>query len=371
MCKIKCLFFCLIMLFFSVSAASAEETVKIGAIFALTGEAAANNASSLAGVRSGVHEINKQGGILGKKIQLLVFDNFSTPIRSSIAAEKAADAGVSAIVGPAWSSHAIAIAKVAQGRKIPMISNVATNPKVTKIGNYIFRACFIDDFQGEVMAQFAHKDLQAATAIVFIDLTSDFSMGLAEIFKKRFEQLGGKILLELKYKYKQKSFKNLIEKAKQADADVLFMSGHDESGQLVNEAQDAGIASIPIGSDGWDSHSFFEKGGVDLKRGYHCAHWSEASESEISRKFVNKYKNAYNLNSGAVLGYDAVLLLADAIRRAGSADRAKIRDAIADTSSFKGVTGDITFDENGDPVKSAVIMTIENGKPRYLKTMEP
>ena len=368
---IKCYFFCMTMMLFSISAASAEETVKIGAIFALTGEAAVDNESSLAGVRNGVQEINKQGGILGKKVQLLVFDNFSTPIRSSIAAEKAADAGVSAIVGPAWSSHAIPIAKIAQERKIPMITNSATNPKISKIGNYIFRACYIDDFQGEVMAQFARNDLQAATAIVFIDLTSDFSMGLAGIFKKHFEQLGGKVLLELKYKYKQKSFNNLIEKAKHTDADVLFMSGHDESGQIVKEAQNAGIKSTPIGSDGWDSQSFFEKGGDELKRGYHCASWSEASDSEISRRFVKKYENEFHLTGGGVLGYDAVLLLADAITRAGSADRGKIRDAIADTRSFKGVTGDITFDENGDPVKSAVIMTIENGKPRYLKTMEP
>jgi len=368
---IKCHLFCLIVLLFIVSTASAEETVKIGAIFSLSGEAALGNTSSLAGVRIGVQEINKQGGILGKKIQLMEFDNFSTPIRSSIAAEKAADAGVSAIVGPAWSSHAIAVAKIAQERKIPMISNAATNPKVTRIGNYIFRVCFVDDFQGEVMAQFARRDLQADTAIVFIDLTSDFSMGLAKIFKKRFELSDGKILPELKYKYKQKSFNSLIAQAKRANADVLFLSGHDESGQIVKEAQDAGIASIPIGADGWDTQSFFEKGGAALKRGYHCAHWSEASDSEISRKFVKKYGNKYQLNSGTALGYDAVLLLADAIMRAGSVDKAKIRDAIADTRSFNGVTGAITFDENGDPIKSAVIMEINNGKPRYFKTMEP
>ncbi|MCP4351461.1 MAG: ABC transporter substrate-binding protein [Desulfobacterales bacterium] len=360
-----------VIMTFAFSTAFAEDTINIAAIYALTGPAAEANASSLIGVRIGAEEINKQGGIIGKKINLLVFDNLSTPIGSNVAAEKAAEAEVAAIVGADWSSHSIATARVAQSGRIPMISNISTNPEVTKIGNYIFRVCFTDDFQGSIMARFAHRDLNAATAVVFTDLTSDYSLKLSEIFQKNFEQLGGKVVAEAQYKHKQKKFDKQIKIAEGADSDVLFISGHVESGLIVKQAQDAGISSVPLGGDGWDAPLLLSKGGSELKRGYYCTHWLESADSEISRSFVRKYNNIGNFDVGTALAYDAVMVLADAITRAGSTDRDKIRDALADTRSFKGVTGTISFDANGDPVKSAVIMEISNGKPRYFKTVEP
>lgn len=354
------------ILILSASVALADDSIKVAAIFAQTGKAKENR-TSLEGVRFGVKKINDQGGVLGKKIELVEYDNFSSPIRSNIAAEKAAKDGVTAIVGPAWSSFAIAVAKAAQAHQIPMITNIATNPKVTQIGDYIFRVCYVDDFQGDVMARFASQELQAKTAIMFVDLTSDYSMGLAAIFDTRFQELGGEILLELKYKYQQKSFDELIDQARKVDADILFIPGHDESGWIVKEAQEAGVKSIPLGGDGWGANSFMERGGAQLKRGYYCGQWSKDIQTPLSRKFVQEYKG--DILGGTVLGYDAILLLADAIRRAGSTDRKKVRDALADTQSFEGVTGSITFDENGDPFKKAVIMTIENGRRQYLKTM--
>ncbi|MCP4100785.1 MAG: ABC transporter substrate-binding protein, partial [Lentisphaerae bacterium] len=309
--------------------------------------------------------------IIGKKIKLLVFDNLSTPIGSNIAAEKAAEAEVTAILGAAWSSHSIATARVAQSGQIPMISNTSTNPEVTKTGNYVFRVCFTDDFQGSVMARFAHSDLNAATAVVFTDLTSDYSIKLSEIFRKNFEQSGGKVVAEAVYKHKQKKFDRQIKIAKGANSDVLFITGHTESGLIVKHVQDAGISSVPLGGDGWDDPLLLSKGGSELKQGYYCTHWSESADSEISRSFVKKYKNTENFGVGTALAYDAVMVLADAITRAGSTDRDKIRDALAKTRSFKGVTGTISFDANGDPVKSAVIMEIRNGKPHYFKTVEP
>jgi len=368
--KIQFYLLCLTMMLF-FSTAFAEDTINIAAIYALTGEAAEDNAESLQGVRFGVEDINRQGGVLGNKINLMIFDNHSSPIGSDIAARNAAKADVTCIIGASWSTHSLAIAKVAQAHGIPMISNISTHPDVTKTGDHIFRVCFTDAFQGTVMGRFARQDMNAASAVVFTKLTSDYSLMLSDIFRKNFEQSGGKILLELEYKSKQEKFDEQIIRAKNAGADVLFLSGHGESGFIARQAQDAGIRSVPLGGDGWSSQSFFTKGGSKLRRGYYCTHWSEFTDSEISRYFVKKYQHSDNFSVSTVLGYDAVVLLADAIRRAGSADRGKIREALANTRSFVGVTGSITFDANGDPVKSAVIMEISDGKQRYFKTLKP
>jgi len=197
-----------LFLFLSTTPVCGNETIDIAAIYALTGAAAEANAYALRGAGYAVDEINSQGGVLGKTINLLMFDNQSTPIGSTIAAKKAAAANVVAIVGPDWSSHAIAVARVAQENGIPMISSLSTNPETTKIGEYIFRACFTDDFQGKVIARFARQDLNATTAVIFVDVTSDYSLKLSEIFQTNFEKLGGRIVLELEYKLKQ----HLIDK---------------------------------------------------------------------------------------------------------------------------------------------------------------
>ncbi len=238
--KITCYFLSL-MAMFVFSTAYAEDTIEIAAIYALTGAAVSgeltnSNATSLQGVRYAAEEINKKGGILGKKIKLLVLDNISTPIGSAIAAEHAVKAGVTAIVGSTWSSHSIAIAKVAQPNGIPMISNMSTNPEVTKIGNYIFRTSFTDDFQGKIMARFARKNLKADTAVIFTDLTSDFSLMLSAIFLENFEKSGGKVVTEVQYKHKRTIFAREILQAQKANADVWFLSGHNESGSIVEQA---------------------------------------------------------------------------------------------------------------------------------------
>jgi len=350
----------------------AEEAIDIAAIYALTGPAAEANAYALRGVGYAVDEVNKQDGVSGKKINLFMLDNQSTPIGSTLAAKQAAAAKVVAIVGPDWSSHSLAVARVAQDAGIPMISSLSTNPDVTKIGDYIFRICFTDDFQGKVIARFARYDLKASTAVIFVDVTSDYSLKLSEIFRQDFEQLGGRVLLELEYKLKQLQFGEEIEKAAKAAADLVFIPGHDESGLIAKKLQDAGTSSIFMGGDGWSTAVFLKKGGSELKRGYYSTHWSAHLDTEQSRAFVKKYKiDSKDPDDNVALGYDAMMLLADAIKRAGTVDRKRIRDAIANTQSFKGVTGAIRFNENGDPIKSAVLMEIINGQPHYLKTLKP
>jgi branched-chain amino acid transport system substrate-binding protein len=362
----------ILFIFLLVIPVRAQEAIDIAAIYALTGPAAEANAYALRGVGYAVDEVNKQGGISGRKINLFMLDNQSTPIGSTLAAKQAAAAKVVAIVGPDWSSHSLAVARVAQDAGIPMISSLSTNPDVTKIGDYIFRICFTDDFQGKVIARFARYDLKASTAVLFVDVTSDYSLKLSEIFRQDFEKLGGRVLVELEYKLKQLQFDEEIKKAVKAAADLIFIPGHDESALIAKKLQDAGTSSIFMGGDGWSTAVFFKKGGAELKRGYYSTHWSAHLDTDQSRAFVKKYKiDSADPDDNVALGYDAMMLLADAIKRAGSVDRKRIRDAIADTRSFKGVTGAIRFNENGDPIKSAVLMEIINGQPHYLKTLQP
>ena len=348
-----------------------KEPIPVAAIFSVTGPAAEANAPSILGVRFAVDEINQSGGIGGRPLNLLLLDNRSTPIGSKVAADQAVAARVAAIIGASWSSHSIAVAQVAQAAKIPMISNISTNARVTEIGDYIFRACFIDPFQGLVMARFARLDLKAETAAVMIDITSDYSMGLAQEFARNFTRQGGRISKEFNYKQKQEEFSAELTEIKLQSPDVLFIPGHDESGRIVKQAREAGIDTVFLGGDGWDAVSFLENGGNTLGLGYYCTHWSPQVDNPTSRRFVARYGEITDLNANTALGYDAVYLLADAIGRAGSLDGAKIRDALAATRNFQGVTGIINLEQNGNPVKSAVIMKIEQGKPSFLKLVSP
>jgi branched-chain amino acid transport system substrate-binding protein len=289
-----------------------------------------------------------------------------------VAAEKAIAKGVTAIIGSQWSSHTLAVAPVAQANKTPLITNISTNEGVTKIGDYIFRVCFTDSFQGKVMAKFAREDLNAITAVMIVDLTSDYSMGLARDFKAHFEQLGGTVAGQVEYTLKAPDFDRVAVQVKALHPQVVFIPSYDESALIIKYLMSLGVKAIPIGGDGWESERFFEKGGRDIHKGYYTTHWTEGVSTEESRKFVQRYKQKGKVfNAAEALAYDAVLLLADAIKRSGSFDRTKIRDALAATKGFQGVTGAISFNTQRDPIKSAVIIEIKDGKPRYLKNVLP
>ena len=349
-----------------------ENTVTIAAIYALTGRAAQVSRTSVEGVIDAATEINKSGGVENRKIKVDIIDNISTPIGSKLAAEKAVADNVTAIIGSLWSSHSLAVAKIAQAHKIPMISNMSTNPKLTKTGNYIFRVCFTDDFQGKVMAEFARNDLKAKSALVLTDITSAYSIGLSGEFIKIFRKAGGKVLFNAKYKPDLNNCNRIILRVKKYRPDVVFISGHDESGFLAEKLQVSGIKAIFLGGDGWNYGSFLNKGGKYIKHGFFCDHWSEKSENPVSIAFVKKHKNIAEINSAFALSRDAMFLLADAIHRAKSFNREKIRTALAETKSFQGVTGMICFDKNRNPVnKDAVIYVITSGQVKYFKTIAP
>jgi branched-chain amino acid transport system substrate-binding protein len=351
--------------------ADIQDPVSIAAIFSLTGPATYSNRSSVLGTRLAVDEINNQGGVSGHNINLIFLDDMSTPIGASLAANQAVAAGVAGIIGDQRSSLSLAIANVAQPNRIPMISHFSTSPKLTRIGDYIFRVCFTDDFQGKVMAEFAHQDLGAHSAYIFVDLASDYSLDLARIFRSHFESLGGIVLSEIEYKATREDYDPLVSKVRQPPADVIFLSGHDESGLIAYSLQQAGIASTLLGGDGWETDSFSAAGGKYLKKGYFCTHWSEASESQVSRAFIEKYGQHADFGAGAALAYDAVMVMARAIEKAGSTQGADVVQALRTLEPYEGITGMIQFDANGDPVKHAVIMEIQDGRPYYLKTLIP
>lgn len=360
-----------IALLLALAGPTTAEPVKLGAIFALTGKAKNSNKPAVLGVELAVREINLAGGVLGEPLELLLFDNESTPIGSHLAAKKAAEAGVAAIVGASWSSHSLAVAKVAQDRKIPMVSPISTIPSLTAIGDHIFRVCYNDDVQGAVLAEFAARDLQAKTALLFVDLASDFSLDISRIFTRNFAALGGTVLREIEYKTGQTDYLPQIRQALAADADIVFLSGYDESGLIASKLQEAGVRAIPLGSDGWEAESFYTGGGSKIRRGYYIDHWFATHDDLPSRAFLEKYGKGGELKAATALAYDAVNIIVAAIRRAQSPARAAIRANLTEMHDFQGVTGAIAFDAQGNVSKQACIVEIHDGVPRLLKCRTP
>ena len=353
------------------SPAAANERIQIASIFAFSGTAAVTNGPSAQGVRWAVQEVNAGGGIAGRPLDLLEIDNASTPIGSKIAAEKAATAKVAAIIGPAYSSHCIAAARVAQRQHIPLITNIATDPDVTRVGDFIFRVCFSDTFQSKLLARFASQELGIHTAAILVNANSDYSLGLARDFRLHFEQMGGRLTQDMYYKERQDSFDEFIAAIKASGPPLIFIPGHLKSALIAKRLVEAGVAATFLGGDGWDIDDFQRMGGDTIPLGYYTTHWMEEMQTQRSRQFVKRYGGNHILTSSCALAYDATMLLADAIARAGSSQHDAIRQALAGTDGFQGVTGKISLDSNGDPIKPAVIIKIVKGRFSYLKQVKP
>ncbi len=357
----------LITLLLATASPSAAEPVKIAGIFALSGKAAQSNKAAILGTELAVDEINRAGGVLGQQVELLLLDNNSSPIGSHLAAEHAVDAGVTAIIGSVWSSHSLAIAKVAEKNRIPMIAPNSTTPSLTAIGDHIFRVCYDDNFQGAVLARFAFEELKARTVLVFVDIASDFSLNLVEIFSRNFQSLGGKIVREMEYKTGNSDYLSQVREALACDADIVFLAGHEENGIIAEKLQEAGSKAIPLGSDGWDTASFFISGGNKIREGYYLSQWQPNHQDPRSRAFLEKYSNAGEIVAATALAYDAVHILIAAIKKAGATDSAAIRSALHSLQGFQGVTGEINFDAQGNAAKPASMVAIRHGVPSPYK----
>lgn len=359
------------------------ETIKIGANLELTGGQASFGDSALKGAKLAVKEINDAGGVLGKKIELIEADNASKSEEATRAAQKLITTNkVVAIIGATTSTNTLGIVPVAQEKGIPLISSSATNPKVTvdersgKLNEWVFRASFIDPFQGEVMANFATDTLKAKTAVIYTDASSDYSKGLQTFFKETFTKNGGSIISEESYQQKDSDFKAVLTRIKEANPDVIYLPGYyEEVGKIVKQAREMGITVPFMGGDGWDSPQLAEIAGAEaLNNTYMSNHYSPEDSSPEVKSFVDAFKAANSdlvPDGMAALGYDAVKLVVDAITRADSTDPTKLRDALAATKDLQLATGKITMNATHDPVKAAVVLKFVNGVQTFEAKVNP
>jgi len=351
------------------------DTILIGEVGSLTGSEATFGISTRNAIDLAIREVNAAGGVKGKKIELRVYDNQSKPEEAANAANRLINQdNVLLILGEVASSNSIAMATKAQPAKVPMISNASTNPRVTEIGDYIFRVCFIDPFQGYVMAKFAHDNIKMNKVAVLRDLGSDYSQGLADVFERKFTEMGGKIVARETYTKGSTDFRSQLTAIKRSSPEAIYIPGYyNDIGLIARQARELGITATLMGGDGWDSEKLFELGGSAIDGSYFSNHYSPDDPNPRIQKFIAAYKAAYGSvpDALAALGYDAAMVAVDAIKRAPSFDRAAIRDAIAQTKNFHGVTGSITLDEKRNATKPAVVLEVAKGKTKYVDTIAP
>ena len=357
-----------------------DKEIILGANYEMTGALAAVAKQTVNGINLAIKQTNEQGGVLGKQIKLIIADNKSEPSESANAITKLIkNDNVKLVFGSVASSNVLATVQIAHDSKIPLITATATNPSVTMEQNqvrpYVFRTCFIDPFQGEVMANFAAKSLQAKTAVMYIDSSSDYSKGLAKIFAEKFIANGGIIIGEESFLQKDQDFKSTLTKIKAINPDVVFIPAYyEEVGKIIRQAREIGIKSQLIGTDGWDDPKLIEIAGLSAVEGtFFSNHYSPQDQDPKVVEFVKAYKAEYNQEPSAlaVLGYDCALVVIDAIKRAGSDDPEKIRQALEETKKLQITTGLLSIDNNHNPIKSAVVVEIKNGQQIFKEKINP
>lgn len=361
---------------------SGTDTVKIGANLEMTGNNASFGKSASNGAKLAIKEVNAKGGVLGKQLSLVLADNKSEAAEAANAMQKLITQDkVAAVIAPIASSSVIAGAQVNQDNKVLAISPTASNPKVTvnpetgAVRDYLFRAAFIDPFQGAVMANFASRSLKAKTAALYIDNSSDYAKGLAQFFKETFIKNGGQIVAEEAYLAKDTDFKSTLTKLKAAAPDVIFVPGYyQEVGMIIKQGREIGLQVPFLGGDGWDSAKLPEIAGAQsLNNTFFANHYSPDDNSPAIKQFVAAYQKEYNEmpDAFAALAYDATMMVIEAMKRANAIDSVKIKDELAKTKDYQAVSGIITLNATHDAVKSAVIIEMKDGKQTFKEKVNP
>lgn len=371
-------FFLFLAVLAAAGAAGARE-IKIGLITPLSGDVKTFGESVRNAFELAIAEANAKGGVAGMRITYVIMDDRNDPTEASNAANLLLNRErVKAIVGSVTSKTTIPVSDLAQSARVPMITPSATNARVTvadgKRKDFVFRACFIDDFQGAVMARFARETLKAETAGILYDASNDYSKGIAEVFRAEFEKRGGRVPVFESYGRDDVDFSALLTKVKAARPGVIFLPDYyNKVGLIAKQARERRIRATLVGPDGWDSPDLAKIAGEAIEGGYFSNHYSPDDKRPEVAAWVKKYRGRFGQTPDALatLAYDATNMLIDAIRRAGSDDPAKIRGALAATKGFRGVTGSLTIDRNGDPIKSAVILQMKGGRQRFLKVVNP
>lgn len=344
------------------------EPIKIAAIFSKTGLAARNNKQVLDIIVASVDRVNINGGVLGRPLELLVYDNKSTPVGSLEAAHKAVAAGVSAVIGAHWSSHSLAMAPYLQDAGVPMITPTSTNVEVTQDKDYVFRVCYVDTLQGKAMARFAVEQLQVESVGILFNIDEEYSIDLANFFRTEMLLQNRKVLLNKGYRGAATDFSRIISELISENPDAVYIPGYTrDSALFIKQARQQGLKSIFLGGDGWDLiEKLIDK---EVEGSYQTVLWHPDmpyTETQTAIDLMHATQENLAWNLGAPLGYDAVMILVDAIERAGTTEKTKIRDALAMTKGFPGVAGPVTFDAEGNPIdKSIVIVKFEQAKMKY------
>ncbi len=358
-----------------VAVQAADNDILIGEYGSLTGSTATFGQSTHKGIELAVNEVNAAGGVLGRKVRLITEDDAGRPEQAVNAVLKLIQLErVVAVLGEVASSRSMAAAPICQQNKIPMISPSSTNPDVTKKGDYIFRACFIDPFQGDVMARFVYNTLKVRTAAILTDRKNDYSVGLARFFKEKFTALGGKIVADESYQADDKEFKPQLTNIRAAKPDTIFVPGYyTECTLITRQARELGITVPLTGGDGWDSDVTVKNGGKAVEGCYFSTHYHRGDPRPEVQAFVKNFREKYGEvpDSMAVTGYDSANILFDSIRRAGKVDSTAIRDQIAKTTDFPGVSGKISIDADRNARKNLVVIKIENGEFKFADLVSP
>lgn len=350
--------------------------ILVGEYGSFSGSEATFGQSTSEGVKLAFAEQNKKGGVKGKQLKLISLDNQGKPeeARSSVQRLITQDKVV-AVLGEVASSRSLAAAPVAQQYQVPLITPSSTNPKVTEIGNYIFRVCFIDPFQGLVMAKFASQDLKKKRVAILRDIKSDYSTGLADVFTTEFKKLGGEIVADESYQAGETDFKAQLTQLKGKNPDAIFVPGYyTEVGLIARQTRQLGMTVPLLGGDGWDSEKLSELGQDAINGSYFSNHYTTESTDPLVKKFIENYRNSYagkTPDGLAALGYDAARILIEAMERTTEVTPQNIRDEIAKTKDFPGVTGVITINEKRDATKSAVVVRVDGKVNRFVKTIKP
>jgi len=355
---------------------SSEATeILFGEVASLTGPEATFGQSQSRGIALAVKEINEAGGVLGRPIRVITYDNQGKPTESAAAAHRLVVRDrVHVLLGEVASSRSLAMAPIAEEHGVPMISPASTNPRVTEGRQWVFRTCFIDPFQGRVMARFAREELGLTRVAVLRDVRNDYSVGLANFFVDAFTELGGTVVSDQSYSAGDIDFRSQLTEIRAKNPEAIYVPGYyTDVGLIARQVRELGMNVPLMGGDGWDSSKLYEIGGDALEGSFFSNHYSFENPDPIVQGFIARYREAYGEvpDALAALGYDAARLAADAIARVGSLERAAIRYALATTREFRGVTGTITMDDHHNPVKPAVVLKIRNRAATFARTIEP
>ena len=358
------------------SVAPAQNPIKIGEFASLTGKEAAFGQSSHKGTLLAIEELNAAGGVLGRPVELTTEDNQSKQGESATIVKKLISRDqVIALLGEVASGRSLEAAPIAQNYKIPMISPSSTNPRVTEMGTYIFRVCFIDPFQGTAMAKFAKNSLHLKKVALLTSVSSPYSVGLAKYFKETFAAIGGEIVIEQKYSEGDKDFKAQLTAIKAAGVEGIFVPGYYTEAALISkQARELELTGPLFGGDGWEAPQLVEIGGKAMEGTFYSTHYSPENSSPAVQSFVTKFRARFageTPDAMAALGYDSAMVLADAIKRAGTTEHSKLRAAIAATKNYDGVTGRTTIDSNRNATKSAVVITVKDGQFKFVESISP